>query len=62
MCYRDRNNIKLVPGDTVEYNDEKFVVKLIKDYSMATVVIAENLDTHRIETLLLRDVKKIESK
>ena len=62
MCFRDCNNVKLNVGDTILYNEVKYSVTLIKSYSMATVVIAENLETHRIETLLLRDVKKISTK
>jgi hypothetical protein len=58
--YRDKVNVPVVVGDTIEYNDKKYVVRFIMSYPVATVVIVEKLDkTHQVETLLLRDVKKI---
>lgn len=57
--FRDKNKVKVVPGDLVEFDGKKFEVKFIESYTMATEVIVENLDTHRMETLLLRDIKKI---
>jgi ribosomal protein L7Ae-like RNA K-turn-binding protein len=59
MCYRDKNEVAVVVGDKVEYAGLKYVVKFIEEYDFATVVIAENIKTRTVETLLLQDIKKI---
>lgn len=59
MAFKDKCNKKVTAGDIVESNDNLYRIKVIEEYVMATTVIAENIITHQIETLLLRDVKKI---
>ena len=59
MAFRDKCNKKVSAGDIVEYKENLYRVKVIESYSMATEVIAENMKTHKVETLLLHDVKKI---
>ena len=59
MAFQDKNNVDVVPGDIVEYNHKNYLIKFIESYMMATEVIVESLDTHQMETLLLRDVKKV---
>lgn len=59
MAFKDRCNKKVTAGDIVESNSNLYRIKVIEEYVMATTVIVENLKTHQVETLLLRDVKKI---
>ena len=59
MCYRDKNNSPIKTGDMVEKNDIKYVIKVIEEYDFATVAIVENITNQEVETLLLRDIKKI---
>ena len=59
MCYQDKNNNPIKVGDNVERGNSKFIIKVIEEYDMATVAIVENIKTGKVETLLLRDVKKI---
>jgi hypothetical protein len=59
MCFKDRCNIPVSIGDEVEHKGKKYLIKVIEEYDMATEIIAENLKTHKVETLLLRDIKKI---
>lgn len=59
MSFKDKNKIPVVAGDKIECNDKQYIIRVIESYDMATEVIAENLKTHKVETLLLRDVKKI---
>lgn len=59
MCYRDSKNVPVVAGDVVEYKSKQYLVKVIEEYDMATEVIAEDIKTHKVKTLLLRDIKKV---
>jgi hypothetical protein len=59
MAFRDKNNSPVKTGDTIERGNSKYIIKCIEEYDMATVAIAENIKTGKVETLLLRDVKKI---
>lgn len=59
MSFRDGCNVKVFAGDTVVRDGIKYIIKFIESYAVATVVIAENIKTHTVETLLLRDIKKI---
>ena len=59
MSYRDKNDSLIKTGDVVERGNSKYIIKCIEEYDMATVAIAENIKTGKVETLLLRDVKKI---
>ncbi len=59
MCFRDRNNIPVSIGSVVEFNDIKYIIKVIEEYDCATVAIVENITNQEVETLLLHDVKKI---
>lgn len=59
MCFKDKNNVPVLVGDLIERGNSKYIIKAIEDYDMATVAIVENIKTHIVDTLLLRDVKKI---
>jgi hypothetical protein len=59
MCYQDKNNSPIKMGDLVERGNSKFIIKVIEEYDMATVAIVENIKTGKVDTLLLRDIKKI---
>jgi hypothetical protein len=59
MAFRDKNKVVVVAGDVVEANENLYRIKVIESYDLVTEVIAENMKTHKVETLLLRDVKKV---
>jgi hypothetical protein len=59
MSFRDKDSVPVFVGDIVEKDGIKYQVQFILPYVMVTAVIVENLITHQVETLLLRDVKKI---
>ena len=59
MSFKDKCNTPVTAGDIIEYNGKQYKIKVIEEYIMATTVIVENIKTHQVETLLLRDVKKI---
>ena len=59
MCYRDKSKVPVVSGDVVEFKDKSYIIKVIEEYDMATVAIVENVKTGKVETLLLRDIKKV---
>jgi hypothetical protein len=59
MCYRDKNEIEVSINDIVEYKGLMYCIRSINSYSCATVVIAENVLTHVVDTLLLQDIIKI---
>jgi vancomycin permeability regulator SanA len=59
MCYRDKNDSPVKTGDVVERGNSKYLIKVIEEYDMATVAIVENIKTGKVETLLLRDIKKV---
>jgi hypothetical protein len=59
MCYQDKNCIPIKIGDSVERGNSKYIIKVIEEYDMATVAIVENIKTGKVETLLLRDIKKV---
>ena len=59
MCFKDKNNVPVSVGDLIERGNSKYIIKVIEEYDMATVAIVENIKTGKMETLLLRDVKKI---
>ncbi len=59
MCFRDMNNVKLIEGDIVEKDGQKYIIVAIQSYSCATVAITEHLITKKADTFLLQDVKKI---
>jgi len=60
MAYRDKNNVDLFPGDVVEKDGHKYRIYDIKSYSFATVAIVENLETKSVDSLLLRDIRKLQ--
>jgi len=59
MAFKDKCNKKVSAGDLIEANENLYRIKVIESYDLVTEVIAENLKTHQVETLLLRDVKKV---
>jgi len=59
MAFKDKNKVLVTPGDIVKKGTSKYEVKFIESYPTATVVIAENIKTHKVETFLLKDVEKI---
>lgn len=59
MAFCDKNKVPVQDGDIVEYKGKRYQIKAIESYDMATEIIVENIKTFKVETLLLRDVKKI---
>lgn len=59
MSFKDKNNIPVVDGDIVEYKNKYYKIIAIESYDIVTELIVENTKTFKLETLLLRDVKKI---
>lgn len=57
--FRDKNKVLINVGDEIEKDGIKYIIKFIISHTTATVVIAENVESHQVETLLLHDVKKI---
>lgn len=59
MSFRDKNNVAVAIGDSVEYNGSRYVLLFIESYAFATVAIIENIKTHTIDSPLLRDITKL---
>ena len=59
MAFRDQCNNPVIAGDVVCQDGLIYRVQCVMPYLMATTLIVENLKTGKVETLLLRDVKKI---
>lgn len=60
MAFRDKDNKKVSVGDTVEYKEKQYIIKVIEEYDIATEVVVESVDKdHKVKTFLLRDVKKV---
>ena len=59
MCFKDQVNVPVSVGDIVEKDGKYYVIRFIEEYIMATTIIAENIKTGKVETLLLRDIKKV---
>lgn len=56
--FKDKDFVPVSVGDLVEKDGVKYIIQFIMPYVMVTAVIVENIKTHQVETLLLRDIKR----
>jgi hypothetical protein len=59
MCFKDKNEVSVSIGDKVTCNGLIYTVQFIESYPCATIAVLENIKTHEVDRLFLRDIIKL---
>lgn len=59
MAFKDMNDKEVFIGDKVTCHNKIYTLRFIESYPTATIAVLENIKTHDIDRLFLRDIIKL---